>query len=187
MYCYSENPLTNKNKRSLTSKVISSRGFLFASILIALGSSLTEVTWTQYCLSGHAATVAFGETYVVYGVNHEATGLTIYSSITAYQFETLIGLTSISSATQYKDSARVYLGQDHPAGKYLFAYRFSRDCSISLFPGGENFCFNISPEAIRNHEHLFFIERMYVNKKTLTGPDYNEVIPARVLNFRNSK
>ena len=43
--------------------------------------------------------------FVVYGVNHAATGLAEYASITAYHYDTLSGLVSKSSEDGYAGSA----------------------------------------------------------------------------------
>ena len=72
--------------------------------------------------------------FVVYGVNHAATGLAEYASITAYYYDTLSGLVSKSSENGYPGSADRFLpgGSTHRSSAYLFAYFFARNCTQGL-------------------------------------------------------
>ena len=165
---------------------------LYAILILAIGITATQITWSQLCQSGNAARLDNGKNdlYVVYGVNHDATGLSRYSSVTAYYNEKLIGIKSVSSSREYQNSANVYLGSANPSAPYLFAYRFARNCTDSqinqTLSSTSDFCFSVGIDgvgSIPKDGQIFFIERMYVSKKSNTGPAYNETIPARVLHF----
>lgn len=121
--------------------------------------------------------------YVVYGINHATTGASTYSSVNAYHYETLSGVGAASSVSGYEGSAQVYLGDDSKIAKYLYAYRFARDCKVSGF---DSYCLDIASEgevSIPLDHRIMFIGRMYIDPKTGAGPDPNEVIYDYVKHF----
>ena len=116
--------------------------------------------------------------YVVYGINHKATGHATYSSINAYHYEKLAGVASASTETApgFDGSAEVYLGVDNPAAKYLYAYHFARNCSES---GLTEYCLDIPSSgdiSLPPGGHIVFIGRMYIDPKTGAGPKANETL-----------
>ena len=124
--------------------------------------------------------------FVVYGVNHAATGLAEYASITAYYYDTLSGLVSKSSENGYPGSADRFLpgGSTHRSSAYLFAYFFARNCTQAT--GSKSFCFevpSVGDVKLPIGSDMFWIERMYVSPVTGTGPAANETIMARVKHF----
>lgn len=129
----------------------------------------------------HYATIDSGPSdfYIVYGINHKATGHATYSSINAYYYERLAGVAAASSETTpgFNGSAQVYLGQEHPAAKYLYAYHFSRNCLESnLIP---EYCLDIPSSgevSLPPGGHIMFIGRMYIDPQTGAGPAANETI-----------
>ena len=136
----------------------------------------------------HAATIDSSpyDHFIVYGVNHAATGLAEYASITAYYYDKLSGLVSKSSEDGYKGSADRYLpgGSTHRSSPYLFAYSFARNCTKAT--GSTAFCFDVPSVGDVNlppYADMFWIERMYVSPVTRTGPSSNETIMARVKHF----
>lgn len=147
----------------------------------------------SWCKWGHAATIDSGDRdfYVVYGVNHKATGHATYSSITAYHYEKLSGIVAKSSESGFRDSAAPYLGTTHRANDYLFAYRFARDCvKAGLTAGSTNepsdYCFDVpkeGPSSLPLNAKIFWIARMYINPKTGTGPSAEKTILGSVLHF----
>lgn len=140
---------------------------------------------TNHC---HAATIDSSprDHFVVFGVNHAATGVARYSSVTAYWYDRLTGLTSRSSEDGYMGSADKYLpgGSTHRSAKYLFAIAFARNCTAAT--GGRAHCVEIPSEgnvSLPLGADMFWIERMYVNPRTRTGPASNETIMAQVSHF----
>lgn len=136
----------------------------------------------------HAATIDSSpeDHFVVYGVNHAATGLAEYASITAYDYDTLSGLVSKSSEDGYAGSADRFLpgGSTHRSSSYLFAYSFARNCTKAT--GSRAFCFevpSVGDTKLPLGADMFWIERMYVSPVTGTGPAANETIMAKVKHF----
>lgn len=120
------------------------------------------------------------EIYVVFGVNHKATGQATYSSVALYWFNTLSGIFAPSSENGFDGSAAVYLGEDHPANPYLFAYRFARNCS------GKPYCYDVPKTgdiSVPEGGQVFWIERMYLQPETGTGQNPDETILAKVLHI----
>jgi hypothetical protein len=101
------------------------------------------------------------------------------SSITAYRYQNLAGIVSLSSQHGYKDSAAYYLGTKNPASAFLFARAFARDCKKL----GLKFCTDIAKEDMPEGEKMLFIERLYVSPVTGVGPAGDETILARGRKF----
>jgi len=157
---------------------------LFASIVIASLLLLipTFVIYGNSCDWGLAASLDSNNSqniFIVYGINHQATGHSTYASITAYRYSRLSGIVSVSSEEGYENSANVYLknGSLHRSSQFLFAYIFARDCK------NLKYCYEVSFDALPENEFIFWIERMYVNPKSKTGPDAMESIMARVMHI----
>jgi hypothetical protein len=108
------------------------------------------------------------DVFIVYGVNHAATGHSEYASITAYRYSKLSGLVSKSSEDGYLGSANMYLpgGAKHRSSPYLFAYAFARDCSsYHQHHNGEDrlFCYDVPFDKLPLGEYIFWIERSKMN------------------------
>lgn len=162
---------------------------IFIAIYIIVASIFTNIIWKNVCHSGIGSSIDLEnkDTYIIYGINHEKTNWARYSSVTAYHYEKLAGVHSASSQREYVNSAVIYLGKEHPLVQYFFVFRYSRNCTHSKISNEDNFCFDVPLEgvgSIPNDENIFFIERMYVNPYTQTGPIYEESISARVIHFR---
>jgi hypothetical protein len=174
-------------------KKIATKFIYFTLVVIVLyliaGSIITSNIWKNTCHSGIGSSIDLEkkDTYIIYGVNHAKTQWARYSSITAYHYEKLAGLFSASSEKEYKNSATIYLGKQHPLAEFFFVYRFSRNCSISKISSDDNFCFEVPFEgvgSVPNNENIFFIERMYVNPNIKTGPTYEQSISAKMIHLR---
>lgn len=174
-----------------------SAGAVAVAAFLAVALSLLFTVWGSWCEWGHAATIDSGprDFFVVYGVNHEATGHTTYASITLYNYARLAGIVSVSSQAGFPGSAALYLPPHHAAADvapYLFAYRFARDCAAAgltangtLVPS-RDFCFDVpsSGEAsLPVDAQLMWIARMYVQPSTGTAPASNETDFASVMHF----
>jgi len=108
------------------------------------------------------------DVFIVYGVNHAATGHSEYASITAYRYSKLSGLVSKSSEDGYLGSANMYLpgGAKHRSSPYLFAYAFARNCSsYHQHHNGEDrlFCYDVPFDKLPLGEYIFWIERSKMN------------------------
>jgi hypothetical protein len=161
----------------------------FILAYLVIGSIITSNIWRNICQSGIGSSIDLEkkDTYIIYGVNHAKTKWARYSSITAYHYEKLAGLFSASSEKEYINSAKLYLGKQHPLVEYYFVYRFTRNCSYSKITLEDNYCFDVPFEGVGSvpkNENIFFIERMYVNPNTQTGPTYEQSIASKMIHFR---
>lgn len=132
--------------------------------------------------------------YVV-GVNHQKVGHALYSSLTMYNFPRLASallLPEGASQGQYTlmDKDYGHTGKhflpEHPAAKYLYVVKFARKCAADEF----GFCVEVpskssSPDDITMslQDQLVFIERMYIEPSTKSGPSVAETILPRLLHF----
>ena len=178
----------NKNKDNNKNSKNSKNGITFLGVVIAfIVSCLVCLVPSIYifgntCDWGHAASMdsSLNDVFIVYGINHQQTGHAQYASITAYRFSHLSGIVSVSSEVGYQDSANKFLpgGSQHRSSNYLFAHSFARDCQK------KEHCFEVpfeGDEKLPLNEFVFWIERMYVNPTSKTGPASNETIMARVI------
>jgi hypothetical protein len=145
------------------------------------------------------------DTAIVYGVNHEATGLATYSSFAAYgdwpvsscdtpeaQIEYIFGCgdpvwNGIAGMTsnEFEGSAEAYLPGD-PVAPYLYAVKVVRGAC----PEGDAYCLVVpepstpgSVDGIPLDKPLLFGYRAYLNSVTHGGPSYDDIIPDRVIRF----
>ena len=141
------------------------------------------------CDDGHLATIDGGPTreidfYVVYGVNHNATGRASYSSVTIYHYETLSGVMAFSSLDGFNGSAEVYLGPDDPANPYLWARAYSRDCAAAGLD--VRYCYDVPTEgnlSVPVGGSVMWVTRMYDNPYTHAGPLPSQTLMGRVAHF----
>jgi hypothetical protein len=178
--------LVFRNKITMRFKIII---LALVALYIIIASIVTASIWRNSCHSGNGSRMHKDQidTYVVFGANHEKLNWSRYASVTAYHYEKLSGIHSCSSKKEYINSAELYLGKNHPLAPYLFAYRYARNCTNSNLGVDDNFCYNVPYDGVGQLPEdgkIFFMERMYVNPKTLTGPSYSDSIPARLLQFR---
>lgn len=148
---------------------------------------------------------------IAYGVNHAATGMATYSSVSAYgdwqtnqcdppsQFifgcndhvwNGVAGMTSHSFVIDGKSSAEEYLPGD-PVAPYLYAIKVKRTCDPD-----EKFCVPVplpggDPEHKDNPYYgigltdpMMIGYRAYLNPATKSGPSYDDIVFDRAIWFR---
>jgi hypothetical protein len=114
---------------------------------------------------------------IMVGVHHEETGKARYVNLAAYHTRRLMGVGAVTGR-DVTGSADLYLPH-HPVRKYLYAYKFARDCQ------GEPFCFTvpIGQSGVPLDEALTLIERPYLEPATHTGPLPSQLVAPIVLHF----
>ena len=113
--------------------------------------------------------------FIIYGVNHTATGKSVYSNLGLYTADTRIGVAAIAD-TELVGSADAYLPDFEDADK-LFAYQVRREC------GDRPFCLTLSTEfpGIAQDQGIFFICRAYLNPGLTVSAAPAELVPERVI------
>jgi hypothetical protein len=114
---------------------------------------------------------------IVIGVHHHETGKARYVNLAAYHTKHLMGVGAVTGS-EVTDSADLYLPH-HPLRRYLYAYKFARDCQ------GEPFCFSVSTGqlGVPLDDALNIIERPYLESVTATGPLASQLVKPQVLHF----
>ena len=119
------------------------------------------------------------EFLIVYGVNHVTTGKAMYSNMAVYGVDGWNGVRAITDLN-LNGTAEAYL-PDNPNAKYLYVYKIARSCS------GDPNCIEIptGPGAygIALDQPLFIAWRSYLEKSTMTGPSYSEIVYDRAIKF----
>jgi len=112
------------------------------------------------------------------GVIHTNFNKATYTSLSVYWLEKTMGVGGVVD-TQMDGSANTYIPND-PNNKYLYAYKFSRNCSSS-----EQYCYTVPYEfpGVPLNQTIRFIERAYVEPTTLVGPTYNTTLGPVFLHF----
>jgi len=115
--------------------------------------------------------------YVVIGVNHMATGRSVYAEVGGYQLSTATGIASFESINNMPGSAETYLNRND--SKYLYAFTARRDCT------GIDFCMTLPfPNEgfpfLETEEPPGFIFRAIMSPGGPGGPDPKKLIMARV-------
>lgn len=144
---------------------------------------------------------------VVYGVNHAATGLATYSSLSVYgdwltsqcsppasQFAYWYGCgdpiwngVAGMVSKDFGQSAERYL-PGHPLARYLYAVRLLRTPPTD---SSEKHWVVVPSESDRGSSYRIALDRpitvgyrAYLNPATSAGPDYGDIIPDRALWFK---
>jgi hypothetical protein len=114
---------------------------------------------------------------IVVGVHHQETGKASYMNLSAYHTKRLMGVGAVAGHDLI-ESASPYIPQ-HPFRKYLYAYKFARDCQ------GEPYCFSVPTGqlGVPLDVALNIIERPYLEPVTNTGPLASQLINPQVLHF----
>ncbi|MBX2798262.1 MAG: hypothetical protein KTR31_11350 [Myxococcales bacterium] len=114
---------------------------------------------------------------VVYGVNHERTGKSVYSNFSVVGVEQLSSYAAVNSQ-QMVGSASVYL-PDEPLADDLYAWRIARDCT------GDPYCMELPDECpgLASLEHGAIAYRAYTEPQTTTGPLASELLVDRAIVF----
>ena len=147
-------------------------------------STVEVAAWTNPQDSRRAAAFPLGddpnEFFIVYGVNHEASGKASYANCAFYGLEFLNGVASVDNRT-YKGSAEDYLPGD-PMAPYLYAWKVARnangDLHCTVLPTGPmHYGIGLEEDVI-----VFF--RVYLEAATAAGPAPNELVFDRLIRFR---
>ncbi|MEZ4383059.1 MAG: hypothetical protein R3A79_17160 [Nannocystaceae bacterium] len=126
-------------------------------------------------LGVESLTLGADEAFIVYGVNHAATGKAEYSAAAVYAQVKRAGVLTVNDAEMVGSAAR-YI-PDHPDVDKLFAFEVRRDCS------GHEGCVELSTgfPGVGLDESLFFMFRAYVNPGLAVSPGPGELRTERVL------
>ena len=115
--------------------------------------------------------------FIATGVNHNATGNGLYSSMCMYNAARLESIGQFTSmpidldGDSYVGSANHFL--ESPLSKYLFAVKISRKCA-----DGEKFCLQVTKSGANSlplGKECLFIERIYLDKM-VTGPSKDATV-----------
>lgn len=133
---------------------------------------------TFFAVSIHFLLPTWSDAFVmVYGVNHEHTGKSVYSNFSVIGVDQLSGIAAVNSQDM-PGTASAYL-PDHPQVDDLYAYKIARDC------GGEVHCIEIPVECPgfdSLHEGSLAF-RAYTEASTATGPSTGELLLDRAILF----
>jgi hypothetical protein len=126
-------------------------------------------------LGAESLTLGEDEAFIVYGVNHAATGKAEYSAAAVYAQAKRAGVLTFNDAEMVGSAAR-YL-PEHPEVDKLFAFEVRRDCS------GHEGCVELSTgfPGVGLEESLFFMFRAYVNPGLAVSPGPGELRTERVI------
>lgn len=152
--------------------------------IATLTNCLGEVSDTVYAagplgvvLGGGTALLseAPGERYIVFGVNHEATGLATYANVVLTHWSKRAGIASFESPDM-PGSADAYL-PDHPDRDALFVVEVARACE------GRPHCLELATEfpGVPPSESLAFLFRAYLAPGGTVAPDPAALVTARVI------
>jgi hypothetical protein len=118
-----------------------------------------------------------GESIIVYGVNHVATGKATYANFGLYGLKALNGIQGVSNH-DYTGTAEEYI-PDNPNAQYLYVARITREddggVATSVIPSG------IGAHGIEPDELCFVGYRAYVEPETSVGPAWNELVYDRAI------
>jgi len=127
-----------------------------------------------------------GDAIFAIGVNHKKLKHSLYSSVTAYDFPKLAAVSPGVTDDMYDGTAVQYLGEEDPAAKYLYVVKFARSCDSD-----EDLCIEIPTEsddptvsALALDKPVVFLQRMYINPKTGSGPAVSESILGNLIHFK---
>jgi len=114
--------------------------------------------------------------FVVFGVNHEATGKARYSNFGVTSGRKHRGVASVTSDRLF-GSASVYLPY-HPQARYLYAWKVKRHC------GAERYCLEVHNDGslgVPVSSEVGFSFRAYMDPENTVGPDPEELVFSRVI------
>ena len=126
--------------------------------------------------------------FLVTGVNHNATGSALYSSMCMYNVARLESIGQFTSMPRHLDPDS-YVGSadrflDSPISKYLFAVKVSRKCAPN-----EKFCLQVTSSGANSlplANDCLFIERIYMDEMR-AGPDAEATIKPMVYHFSSKR
>jgi len=118
-----------------------------------------------------------GDYFMIYGVNHEATGNAIYSNVVVQNANRQAGIAALTSR-EMAGSTDAYL-PDHPDADQLFAAKVARDCAQ------QDHCIEVPTgfPGIDPDEDIMFLGRSYIKPGTSVAPAASDLLTERVLRF----
>jgi hypothetical protein len=118
-----------------------------------------------------------GESIIVYGVNHAATGKATYSNFALYGQKAFNGIEGLSNI-DYAGTAEEFL-PDNPDAKYLYVAKLTRendaDYKTVIVPSGVG-AYGIEPDDL-----CFVGFRAYVEPETGVSPAWGEILYDRAM------
>ncbi len=119
-----------------------------------------------------------GDHFIVFGVNHAASGEATYASASVYAQARRMGVITITDDDMVGSAERFLPG--HPEREQLFAWEVRRDCS------GHEFCRELPTEfpGVALDEDLFFIFRAYLEPGLSVSAGHDELLTERVILVR---
>jgi len=123
-----------------------------------------------------------GEDYlIIFGVNHEATGLARYSNVSVSWIHELLGVTSRNSTFDMPGTAEAYLPH-HPHADQLYALTIARDCSV-VTVGAPGSCIRIPYDfpGVPEDSLPALVFRIYLEPGMEVGPAAEQLLMPRVL------
>ena len=119
------------------------------------------------------------EFLIVYGINHTATGKSLYSNFTVYGLKYLNGIGG--SDNRYFEGSADYYIPGHEKSKYMYAWKIARNAN------GHPYCYEVpyGPDCygIGITEKAVIAFRAYLEEDTKTGPAYVELIYDKAIKF----
>lgn len=112
--------------------------------------------------------------FVVFGVDHEASGNATYANAVLNWANTRAGV-AVADSSQWGGGSALYL-PDHPERDQLFAWRFARDC------GGAPFCTSVPRTfpGVPDEGDVLFIFRAYLSPTDTVSTDPALMLTERV-------
>jgi len=118
-----------------------------------------------------------GESIMVYGVNHVATGKATYANFGLYGLAALNGIEGVSNH-DYSGTAEEYL-PGNPHAKYLYVAKITRQDDKS--PSTSVISSGVGAHGVEPDEPCFVGFRAYVEPETSVGPAWNEIVYDRAI------
>jgi hypothetical protein len=122
---------------------------------------------------------------IAFGVNHARTGKCSYSNIVVYGKQWDNGVVSIADE-EFAGSATDFI--DGAASEYLYAWKFTYDCSqygqphCTVIPIGPTPAL-LPPYYVEADDYIYFGFRAYLEPTTKVGPAWHELLFDRVIVF----
>ena len=142
-----------------------------------------EVRDTIYLKSENFKLGDGDEFLVVFGVNHNLTGKSVYSNFSIYGDVTFNGLGGITNF-MYEGTAEEFLPEE-PLAEYLYVWIIARNSEY-----GEN-CLVVpdskKPYGIECDDPAFIGFRAYVDPLTNVGPLIDELVLDKVIKFKKGE
>lgn len=113
-----------------------------------------------------------GDFIIVYGINHEKTGKSIYSNASFYGVGLFNGVAGAFSTVQFPDSAVEYFPGCYENSKYYYVYKMARKAdekNVVIIPYSTG---NPIGKAygVYNNQDVRIVFRVYLDKISMVGP-----------------